>query len=60
MLVCLSTHGLDFFSLLQQRHSSFEELSEATVSILPCGSTGSEELRERRLDLDLSHKAVTS
>lgn len=40
--------------------SPFEELSEATAFILPSGNTGSEELKESRLNLDPSQKAVTS
>ena len=35
----------DLHLKLKRMCSQFEELSEATAFILPCGNTGSEELR---------------
>lgn len=40
--------------------SLIEGLSEATAFVLPWGNTGSEQLRGSRLNLEPSHKAVTS
>lgn len=57
---CMSQYMWHKFFKLKQTCSLFEELSQATAFILPSGNTGSEELRESRLNLDPSQKAVTS
>lgn len=56
---CMSEYTWQFFTLKQKCGLS-EGLSEPVGFILPCGNTGSEGLRESRLNLDTSYKTVTS
>lgn len=53
---CMSKYMWPEFFTLKQMGSLFQELSEATAFALPCGNTGSEELRESRLNLDTSSR----